>query len=99
MAAEETGNSPSSNGADAQAPARPSSHSLAHDRQLRQRVLRIRISDAESGRVKVNLTLPVGLVGVAGRLGARLLPREHNRPELISAIEHGELHDPVVFDD
>lgn len=74
-------------------------HALAHDLRLRQRVLHIRISDIETERLKVNLTLPVGLVGVAGRLGARLIPHGHHRSELITAIEHGELHGPVVVDD
>ncbi len=99
MAPEEIDNDPTTNGRDGHAAPHVSSHALAHDRRLRQRVLRIRISDSETGRLKVNLTLPIGLVGVAGRLGARLLPREHSRPELISAIERGELHEPVVIDD
>jgi hypothetical protein len=40
------------------------------------RTLRLRISSLSSDQSKVVLTLPVGLVSVAQRLGARLLP-EH----------------------
>lgn len=40
----------------------------------RSRTLQLRIIDTNNGQVKVALTLPVGLVGVAQRLGAQLLP-------------------------
>lgn len=40
----------------------------------RSRTLQLRIIDINNGQVKVALTLPVGLVGVAQRLGAQLLP-------------------------
>ncbi len=38
------------------------------------RSLRLRIVNISNGQVKVSLTLPVSLVSVAQRLGARLLP-------------------------
>lgn len=37
-------------------------------------VLRLRIVDLRTGQIKVMLALPINLVNVAQRLGARLLP-------------------------
>jgi hypothetical protein len=37
-------------------------------------LLRVRITDVASGRATVNVTIPVSLVGVGRRLGARLVP-------------------------
>jgi len=37
-------------------------------------LLRVRITDVGSGRATVNVTIPVSLVGVGRRLGARLVP-------------------------
>ena len=75
------------------------SHALAHNHQFRHRVLRIRITDVATGRLKVGLTMPAGLLGVAVRLGARFLPAGHPANELISTVERGELRDPLVVDD
>ena len=75
------------------------SHALAHNHQLRHRVLRIRITDVETGRLKVGLTLPAGLLGVAVRLGARFLPAGHPAGDLIRAVERDELRGPLVVDD
>jgi hypothetical protein len=72
-------------------------HAHAHDHRLHNRVLRVRITDVETGRQKVGLTLPVGLVGVATRLGARLVPAGLDTPELLDTIERGELAEPVVI--
>jgi hypothetical protein len=58
-------------------------------------VLRVRITDVDSGRVKVALTLPVGLVGVAVRLGAQLVPAGPGTSTLLGTIERGELKEPV----
>ncbi len=70
-------------------------HAAAHDHRLHNRVLRVRITDVDSGRVKVALTLPVGLVGVAVRLGARLVPAGPDTPKLLGTIERGELVGPM----
>lgn len=72
-------------------------HANAHNHRLHNRVLRVRITDVETGRLKVGLTLPVGLVGVATRLGARLVPEGPDTPELLESIERGELDKPVVI--
>ena len=74
-------------------------HAAAHDHQLRQRLLHIRITDVETRRLKVAVTLPVGLVGVAMRLGARLLPPSYVDGDLRAAIERGELESPIIVDD
>ncbi len=70
-------------------------HALAHDHRLHNRVLRVRITDVDTGRVKVALMLPVGLVGVAVRLGARLVPASPDASTLLGTIERGELKEPV----
>ena len=75
------------------------SHAAAHNHELRHRVLRIRITDIETGRLKVGLTLPASLVSVAVRMGARLVPPGHDATELLAAIERAELPEPFVVDD
>ncbi len=67
--------------------------------QARHRVLRVRIVDVDTGRLKVGLTLPAGLVGVATRLGARLVPPVPHAASLLEAVERGELSEPMVIDD
>ena len=74
-------------------------HSAAHDQRLRNRVLRIRVTDVDTGRLKVGLTLPAGLVSVAMRLGARLLPHGHDSGELVSALARGDLRTPITVED
>jgi len=39
------------------------------------RNLRVRVTELGSGRQKVNVTVPVTLIGVGAKLGSRLLPR------------------------
>ena len=75
------------------------SHAAAHNHELRHRVLRVRITDIETGRLKVGLTVPAGLVSVAVRLGARLVPPGHDDAELVDAIERAELPSPLIIDD
>ena len=72
---------------------------LSDNRQFRQRVLQIRITDVETGRLKVGLTLPAGLVPVALRQGARLLPAAHSHLDLVAAIENNALQSPMVVED
>ena len=40
----------------------------------RPRWVRVRVTDLETGRSKVNINLPMGLVEVGARLGARFAP-------------------------
>ena len=68
-------------------------------RARRQRVLRVRITDVVTGRLKVGLSLPAGLVAVALRQGARLIPPGHDDLDLVAAIDQGDLQAPVVIED
>src|SRR3712207_6310989 len=74
------------------------SHAAAHNHELRHRVLRIRITDIETGRLKVGLTLPASLVIIAVRMGSRLVPPCHDATQLLAAIERAELPEPFVVD-
>ncbi|HEX9373302.1 MAG TPA: hypothetical protein VF897_19980 [Roseiflexaceae bacterium] len=57
------------------------------------RILRVRVTDINSRRQKINVTIPVSLVGVGLKLGARLAPHAGgaNVEEIMRAIEHGEI--------
>ena len=66
----------------------------------RPRTLRLRILTITNGQVKVSLTLPVSLVSVAQRLGARLLPPHFSIETLTAQAEqrgssHLEWLDPT----
>ena len=76
-----------------------STPSPGRDHGSRNRVLRIRITDVDTGRLKVGLSLPVSLVSVATRLGARLVPPSHNAADLVAAIERADHSGPIVVDD
>ena len=68
------------------APARERSRSDAPSRMLR-----VRVTDMNTRRQKINVTIPVSLVGIGLKLGARLAPRmsSTNNDEIMNAIEHG----------
>ena len=51
------------------------------------RSLRLRIINRSNGQVKVALTLPVSLVSVAQRLGARLLPPDASVEAVVAQAE------------
>jgi SHOCT-like protein len=55
------------------------------------RTLRVRVTDLNTRRQKINVTIPVSLVGVGLKLGARLAPRiaSANTEEIMRAIEAG----------
>jgi hypothetical protein len=57
----------------------------------RSRLVRIRVSDLNSGRQKVNVSIPVGLLNVGLKLGARLGPPNDDeaRTQLLRSIENG----------
>jgi hypothetical protein len=66
---------------------------LASQSSPRPRTLRLRIVNMTNGQVKVALTLPVGLVSVAQRLGARLLPPNGSIEALTAQAEQqGSAH-------
>ena len=59
--------------------------------RLRSRAVRVRVTDTATGKQKAAVTIPVGLVNVGLRLGARLAPQlsESALEELVRNIERG----------
>ena len=55
------------------------------------RLLRVRITDLNTGKTKVNVNIPMGLVNVGIKLGARFTPSsaEVNYDEIMDAIKSG----------
>jgi len=45
-----------------------------HGEASRPRWLRVKVTDRHSGRVKLNVTIPVGLIDVGLKMGARFAP-------------------------
>jgi len=58
---------------------------------LRSRWLRVRVINMATGKPKVNVNLPLGLVGVGLKLGAQFAPElaEFDIEELMTAIDEG----------
>jgi DUF4097 and DUF4098 domain-containing protein YvlB len=58
----------------------------------RARSLRVQVTDLATRRPKVNVTIPVSLVGIGLKLGARLFPRTTDAvaEDLRRAVEQGE---------
>lgn len=53
------------------------------------RRLRIRVSDLETGRHKVNINLPWNLINVGMHMGARFAPEEVDLEEVMRALQAG----------
>jgi hypothetical protein len=55
------------------------------------RLLRVRITDLKTGKTKVNVNIPMGLVNVGIRLGARFMPTsaDVDFDEIMTAIDEG----------
>jgi hypothetical protein len=55
------------------------------------RTLRVRVTDVNTRRQKINVTIPVSLVSVGLKLGARLAPHVAgaNAEEIVRSIESG----------
>ncbi len=55
------------------------------------RLLRVRITDVNSGKTKVNVNIPMSLVNVGVKLGARFTPShaDVNYDEIMDAIKSG----------
>ncbi len=55
------------------------------------RLLRVRITDLNTGKTKVNVNIPMGLVNVGVKLGARFAPSHANinYDEIMDAIKSG----------
>ncbi|MBS3784036.1 MAG: hypothetical protein KGY78_06300 [Anaerolineae bacterium] len=63
---------------------------LAMPERTRQpRRLRVRVSDLETGRNKVNIDLPWNLINVGMHMGARFAPEEIDLEEVMQALEAG----------
>jgi hypothetical protein len=59
------------------------------DRAERPRRLRVRVSDLETGRNKVNIDLPWNLINVGMHMGARFAPEEIDLQEVMQALQSG----------
>ena len=67
-----------------------------------KRWFRVRVTDADSGRVRVNVRLPVGVVNAGIKMGMKFAPQMEGMDtealtELINSGETGQIVD--VFDD
>jgi hypothetical protein len=60
--------------------------------RLRSRLVRVRVSDSNQHRTRVSVTIPVSLINVGLRLGARLAPQLNDSAlaELLHTIESGK---------
>jgi hypothetical protein len=65
------------------------------------RWFRVRVKDLETDRVKVNVNLPMSLVSVATKMGARFSPEIEDLDwnELLAAIEEGAVGKLVEVED
>jgi hypothetical protein len=61
------------------------------------RWFRVRVTDAETGRSKVNVNIPMGLVNVGVRMGARFIPESSgiDLEDLLEQIRSGA-HGKIV---
>jgi hypothetical protein len=58
-------------------------------RTKRPRRLRVRVSDLETGRNKVNIDLPWNLINIGMHMGARFAPEEIDLEEMMRALQAG----------
>ena len=67
----------------------------------RGRWFRVRVIDLETNRVKVNVNLPMSLVSVATKMGARFSPEieDLDWSELLATIEEGAVGKLVEVED
>ena len=65
------------------------------------RLLRVRITDLNSGKTKVNVNIPMSLVNVGIKLGARFTPSgaDVNYDEIMDAIQSGASGKVVDLED
>ncbi len=68
---------------------------------LRGKWMRVRVTDMASGKVKVNVNVPMSLVDVAIRMGARFTPKTESvdPQEILEAIRSGETGKLVDVED
>ena len=56
------------------------------------RWLRVRVTDTNNGRAKVNVNIPIGLVNIAVKMGARFVPEDiedFDLDEVIASVRSG----------
>lgn len=77
------------------------SNPKAPPRTRQPRQLRVRITDIESGRSKVSVNIPMGLVNIGLKMGARFIPSDSDIDieSLRVAIENGQFGKLVELDD
>ena len=59
------------------------------DRSQQPRRLRVRVSDLDTGRNKVNIDLPWNLINVGMHMGAQFAPAEIDLEEVMRALQAG----------
>ena len=69
--------------------AQPHPSATVGDRAQQPRRLRVRVSDLETGRNKVNIDLPWNLINVGMHMGARFAPEEIDLEEVMQALQAG----------
>ena len=57
--------------------------------EQRMRLFRIRVTDLETGRQKIDMRIPWGLINVGVNMGARFAREEIKMEELITAVQAG----------
>ena len=67
----------------------PSDGAAPPERSQQVRRLRVRVSDLQTGRNKVNIDLPWNLINVGMHMGARFAPEEIDLEELMQALRAG----------
>lgn len=59
-----------------------------------KRQLKVRVTDMNSGKTKVNVNIPMGLISMGMKMGARFIPSDSdlgvNMEDLLAAIDSGE---------
>ena len=68
---------------------RPKGESLSGSRGKRPRQFRIRVTDLETGRQKIDMRLPLSLVNVGVNMGARFAREEIRVEDFVEAIQAG----------
>lgn len=68
---------------------------------LRGRRLRVLVTDLATGKQKVNITVPLGMVDVALRMGARFVPKtaSFDPQEVLEAIRSGSKGKIIEYED
>lgn len=83
-------------------PAAPSPEEDLPSLGRKPRWLRVRVTDTDSGRPRVNVRLPISMVSVGLKMGSKFAPQVEglDAGELMSIIESGELGQIVdVYDE